>query len=76
MLSGDAAILIGTMVRIRKHYPMASIIPLPSDSRSGPPFTVWLVSREGWAELDVVRLAADDTTSGLPGVAEPRLPRA
>ena len=75
MLSGDAAILVGTMIRIRKYYPMASIIPLPSDSRSGP-FTVWLVSREGWTELDIVPLAADGTPGGLPAVAEPTLPRA
>jgi hypothetical protein len=74
MLSDGAAILIGTLIRIRKYYPMASIIPLGWDSRSGP-FTTWLVSREGWTELDVVPLAADDTPSGLPAVAEPTLPR-
>ena len=74
MLAGDTAILVGTLIRIRKSYPMASIIPLSWDSRSGP-FAIWLVSREGWAELDVVPLAADGTPSGLPTVAEPTLPR-
>ena len=75
MLSGDAAILIGTMIRIRKYYPMASIIPLPWDSRSGP-FTIWLVSREGWAELQLVASAAEGTPDGLLAVADSALPRA
>jgi hypothetical protein len=75
ILSSDAAILIGTLIRIRKSYPMASIIPLPWDSRGGP-FAVWLVSREGWTELEVVPSAAEGTPRGLLAVAEPALPRA
>jgi hypothetical protein len=74
MLSGETAILVGTLIRIRKYYPMASIIPLPWDSRSGP-FAIWLVSREGWAELNVAPLSADGTPNGVPAVAEPTLPR-
>ena len=54
---------------------MASIIPLPWDSRGGP-VAVWLVSREGWTELEVVPAAAEGTSRGLLAVVEPALPRA
>jgi hypothetical protein len=74
-LSSDAAILIGTLVRIRKGYPTASIIPLAWDSRGGLS-AVWLVSREGWMELEVVPSAADGTPKRLLAVAEPAAPRA
>jgi hypothetical protein len=50
-LSGDAAVLVGTLVRLRVRYPMASIIPLSLASRDAP-FVVWLVSREGWTEIE------------------------
>ena len=75
ILSSDAAILVGALIRIRKSYPMASIIPLPWDSRGGP-VAVWLVSREGWTELEVVPAAAEGTSRGLLAVVEPALPRA
>jgi hypothetical protein len=75
MLADDAAILVGTMIRIRKDYPMASIIPLPWDSRSGP-IAVWLVSRDGWTELQLVASAAEGTPEGLLAVSESALPRA
>jgi hypothetical protein len=75
ILSSDAAILVGALIRIRKGYPMASIIPLPWDSRGGP-VAVWLVSREGWTELEVVPAAAEGTSRGLLAVVEPALPRA
>lgn len=52
-LSGDAAVLVGTLVRLRRQYPMASIIPL-SLARRDAPFVVWLVSREGWTEIEPV----------------------
>jgi hypothetical protein len=75
IMSSDAAILVGTLVRIRKGYPTASIIPLAWDSRGGP-CAVWLVSREGWAELEVVRSAAEGTPRGRLAVVEPAPPRA
>jgi hypothetical protein len=49
-LSGDAAVFVGTLVRLRTQYPMASIIPLTLTGRDAP-VTVWLVSREGWTEI-------------------------
>ena len=52
-LSGDAAVLVGTLVRLRVQYPMASIIPL-SLTHQHAPFVVWLVSREGWTEIEPV----------------------
>ncbi len=52
-LSGEAAVFIGTLVRLRAQYPTASIIPLPLARRDAP-FVVWLVSREGWTELEPV----------------------
>ena len=69
ILSSDAAILIGTLVRIRRGYPMASIIPLGWDRRGGLS-AVWLVSREGWAELEVVDSAAEARRGGGLAVAE------
>ena len=74
-LSSDAAILIGTLILIRKGYPTASIIPLARDGRGGP-FAVWLVSREGWTELEVVPSAAEGTPSRLLAGAEPAPPQA
>ena len=75
ILSGDAAILVGTLIRIRKGYPTASIIPLPMDGRGGP-FAVWLVSREGWTELELGPAVAEGTPTGPLAVAAPALPRA
>ena len=50
ILSSDAAVLVGTLVRLRMAYPMASIIPLSLTGRDAPS-EVWLVSREGWTEI-------------------------
>jgi hypothetical protein len=50
-LAGDAALLVGTLVRLRVQYPTASIIPI-SLARRDAPFVVWLVSREGWTEIE------------------------
>jgi hypothetical protein len=59
MLSSDAAVLVGTLIRIRLRYPTASIIPFPR-AGLGEPFSVWLVSREGWAEIEAAPLQAGD----------------
>jgi hypothetical protein len=53
ILAGDAAVLVGTLIRLRTRYPMASIIPLSLAGRDAPS-VVWLVSREGWTEIEPV----------------------
>jgi hypothetical protein len=53
LLSGEAAIIVGTLVRLRRQYPMVSIIPLSLGSWDAPS-VVWLVSREGWTEIEPV----------------------
>jgi hypothetical protein len=51
LLSGDMALLVGTLVRVRSRYPRAWIIALPGQWLSGEERAVWLVSRDGWTEL-------------------------
>ena len=70
ILSSDAAVLVGTLVRLRMQYPAASIIPLSMASRDAPS-VVWLVSREGWAEIEPVpsapvRVARDAASQSAP----------
>jgi hypothetical protein len=50
LLSGEMAVLVGTLVRIRTKYPTAAIIALPHIGQ-GDICGVWLVSRDGWTEL-------------------------
>ena len=52
-LLGEAAVFVGTLVRLRTRYPTASIIPLSMAGQDAP-FVVWLVSREGWTEIEPV----------------------
>lgn len=54
---GRMALLFGTMARIRLGYPRASIIAVPLPTADGPPSLVWLVSRDGWAEIRAPELA-------------------
>lgn len=70
ILSSDAAVLVGTLVRIRQRYPMAVIIPLPWDGRGGL-LGIWLVSREGWTELEVVPSSPDGEARAGPVIARP-----
>jgi hypothetical protein len=56
LLSGEMAVLVGTLVRIRTNYPTAAIIALPQIGQ-GDLYAVWLVSRDGWTELDTARSA-------------------
>lgn len=69
-LSSEAAVLVGTLVRLRTDYPTASIIPLSLTGRDAP-FLVWLVSREGWAEIDPVPASPEPgrrrSRDGRPG---------
>ena len=63
LLSGEMAVLVGTLVRIRTSYPAAGIIALPQVGQ-GDLFGVWLVSRDGWTELEIgwsAQPAADRT---------------
>jgi hypothetical protein len=53
ILSSESAVFVGTLVRLRMQYPTASIIPLSLAGRDAP-FVVWLVSREGWTEIEPV----------------------
>jgi hypothetical protein len=73
-LSSEAAVFVGTLIRLRMQYPTASIIPLSLASRDAP-FVVWLVSREGWTEIEPVpspheRVARNDATASR--AARPR----
>jgi hypothetical protein len=56
LLSGEMAVLVGTLVRIRTNYPTAAIIALPQIGQSEI-YGVWLVSRDGWTEFDTARWA-------------------
>jgi hypothetical protein len=53
LLSGEAAVCAGTLVRLRVQYPRAAIIPLVL-APLGAPTSLWLVSREGWTEIETV----------------------
>src|ERR1700704_2267663 len=70
MLSGDMAILVGTLVRIRSDYPMAAIVAVPDASLDGMPCSMWLVSRDGWTEVDTPAVS----TAVLPGKHDQPLP--
>ncbi|MGZ6213748.1 MAG: hypothetical protein ACXWMG_02210 [Candidatus Limnocylindria bacterium] len=73
ILSSEAAVFVGTLIRLSMQYPMASIIPL-SLARRDAPFAVWLVSREGWTEIEpvpsppgrVARYASTASHAALP----------
>jgi hypothetical protein len=56
LLSGEMAVLVGTLIRIRTNYPRAAIVALPQIGQ-GDIYGVWLVSRDGWTELDTARSA-------------------
>jgi hypothetical protein len=72
VLSGEAAVLVGTLVRLRMLYPMASIIPL-SAAPPDAPSAVWLISREGWAEIEPLPSSSggDARNSGMAGQRAP-----
>lgn len=74
ILSGEAAVLVGTLVRLRTRYPMASIIPLSLAQRDAP-FVVWLVSREGWTEIEPLP-SPDGLTRHVETTGQAALPRA
>jgi hypothetical protein len=73
VLSGEAAVLVGTLVRLRTQYPMASIVPLSLAGRDAPS-VVWLVSREGWAELEPVPASPEPVARDSATATEARRP--
>jgi hypothetical protein len=74
-LSGEAAVFVGTLVRLRVQYPMASIIPLSLAQGDGP-FVVWLVSREGWTEIEPVPSPAEPVGRNASTATQARRPEA
>jgi hypothetical protein len=75
ILSSEAAVLVGTMIRLRTLYPMASIIPLSLAGRDAP-FVVWLVSREGWTEIEPVPSPPEGVARNAATASQAALPRA
>ena len=73
ILSGEAAVFVGTLVRLRVQYPLASIIPLSLAPRDAP-FVVWLVSRDGWTEIEPVLSRPERFARNAAG--QPARPRA
>jgi len=73
ILSSEAAVFVGTLLRLRIHYPMASIIPLSLAGRDAP-FVVWLVSREGWTEIEPVRAPRDGVAPNVAAASQAVLP--
>jgi hypothetical protein len=51
MLSGSLPVLVGTLVRIRADFPQTSIIVVTLPVADTGPCPVWLISRDGWAEI-------------------------
>jgi hypothetical protein len=75
ILSGESAVFVETLIRLRTRYPMASIIPLSLAFRDGP-FVVWLVSREGWTEIELAPPPPDDVAWSAATPSREALPRA
>jgi hypothetical protein len=75
ILSSEAAVFVGTLIRLRLRYPMASIIPLSLAGRDSP-FVVWLVSREGWTEIEPVRQPPDGAAQNAATASRAALPKA
>jgi hypothetical protein len=74
-LSGEAAVFVGTLVRLRMQYPTASIIPLAL-ARQDAPFVVWLVSREGWTEIEPVPSPPERVARNAATASQAAPPRA
>jgi hypothetical protein len=53
MLDGSVAVYVGTLLRVRTHYPHAAIVWASVAARGGAVRPVWLISREGWAPIEV-----------------------
>jgi hypothetical protein len=71
----EAAVLVGTLIRLRMQYPTASIIPL-SLARRDSPFVVWLVSREGWTEIEPVPSPPERVARNAASASQAARPRA
>lgn len=75
ILSSEAAVFVGTLIRLRVHYPMASIVPLSWAQRDAP-FVVWLVSREGWTEIEPLPSPPERVAAVRTQPAKAAVPRA
>jgi hypothetical protein len=75
ILSSDAAVFVGTLVRLRMQYPTASIIPLSLAGRDAPS-VVWLVSREGWTEIEPVPSPPERVARNAATASQAARPRA
>ena len=75
ILSSEASVFVGTLVRLRTQYPAASIIPL-SLTRQDAPFVVWLVSREGWTEIQPAPASPERVASDAVAASQAAAPRA
>jgi hypothetical protein len=75
-LSSEAGVFVGTLIRLRMRYPRASILPL-FVARGETQLVVWLVSREGWIDVELAasppgRAARDDVALAPRPRARPR----
>jgi hypothetical protein len=53
VLSGELAMVVGTIVRVRTDYPNASMVAVSLLGADEQPCLVWLISRDGWTEVDL-----------------------
>jgi hypothetical protein len=53
VLSGELAMVVGTLVRVRADYPNASMVAVSLVGADDQPCLVWLISRDGWTEVDL-----------------------
>jgi hypothetical protein len=75
ILSSEAAVFVGTLIRLRVQYPMASIIPLALARREAP-LVVWLVCREGWTEIEPATSRTEGVARSAATAGEAALPQA
>jgi hypothetical protein len=52
-LDGSVAIYVGTLLRVRSDYPHASIVWASVAGGEGRVHPLWLISREGWAPVEL-----------------------
>jgi hypothetical protein len=52
VLSGELAVLVGMMVRIRFDYPKAWVLSATVVAGDDEPLPLWLIARDGWETMD------------------------
>jgi hypothetical protein len=53
LVDGSVAVYVGTLLRVRSHYPHASIVWASVAAGEGRVHPLWLISREGWAPVEL-----------------------